>query len=45
MTAYNVKCLRKDVNDEELTIQKSYGVIYEGFKSDFKKIKHKILNL
>ena len=45
MTAYNVKCLRKDVNDEELTIQKSYGVIYEGFKSDLKKIKHKILNL
>ncbi|AVR46596.1 hypothetical protein C7S20_15740 [Christiangramia fulva] len=45
MTAYNVKCLCKDVNDEELTIQKSYGVIYEGFKSDFKKIKHKILNL
>lgn len=45
MTAYNVKCLRKDVNEEELTIQKSYGVIYEGFKPDFEKIRHKILNL
>ncbi|RUA29820.1 hypothetical protein [Robiginitalea biformata] len=45
MTAYNVKCLRKDVDQEEKTIRDSYGVIYEGFKSDFKKIRNKIVNL
>ena len=45
MTAYNVKCLRKDVEAEEKIIKTSYKVIYDGFKEDFKKIKHKILNL
>lgn len=45
MTAYNVKCLRKDVKQEEDTIRHSYGVIYADFKNDFKKIKHKIINL
>lgn len=45
MTAYNVKCLRRDVNQEENTIQDSYGIIYEDFKSDFKKIRNKIANL
>jgi|GEM_PF-5410591 len=45
MTAYNVKCLRRDVDQEENTIQDSYGIIYGDFKSDFKKIRNKIANL
>ena len=45
MTAYNIKCLRKDVKQEEEIIQNSYRIIYADFKNDFKKIKHKITNL
>ena len=32
MTAYNIKCLRKDVKQEEEIIQNSYRIIYADFK-------------
>lgn len=42
MTAYNVRCLRKDVLSEKKAIKKAYGKIYADFKQDFKKIETKI---
>lgn len=45
MTAYNIKCLKDDVINEENTIKNSYNVIFKEFEPDFKKIKKKIFNL
>ncbi|MEO2071133.1 MAG: hypothetical protein ABGW99_07295 [Zunongwangia sp.] len=45
MTAYNIKCLRKDVKQEKEIIHNLYSIIYDDFKNDFKKIKLKISNL
>lgn len=42
MTAYNVRCLRKDVLSEKKAIKKAYGKIYADFKQDFQKIETKI---
>jgi len=42
MTAYNVRCLRKDVLAEKKEIKKAYGKIYADFELDFKKIEIKI---
>lgn len=45
MTAYNVRCLRKDVQSEKKAIKNAYGKIYADFKTDFDKIETKIILL
>lgn len=45
ITSFNVKCLKEDVDSEELAIKNGFNKIYSNFESEFKKIRRKIQNL